>query len=64
MSRRGNAWRIWAKALGAKEGDTNQEADRVALVRTGLVISSLVLSLISFITNIVIMLGIWRHWND
>ena len=28
------AWRIWAKSLGEKVGETDRQADLVALVRT------------------------------
>jgi hypothetical protein len=48
-------WRIWAKALGEKAGATKQEADRVALVRTLIVLSYL-------ITNAFIIAGVIRHW--
>lgn len=48
-------WRVWAKALGAKEGNTDQEADRVALVRTAIVLCYL-------ITNLFIVAGVIRHW--
>ena len=48
-------WRIWAKALGEKLGSTNQEADRVALVRTLIVI-------IYIVTNLFIIASIIRHW--
>ena len=27
-------WRLWAKALGEKAGDTDKEADRIACIRT------------------------------
>jgi hypothetical protein len=50
-------WRIWAKALGEKAGSTDQEADIIALVRTGIV-------LVYIITNLFIIAGIFRHWND
>jgi len=49
------AWRIWAKALGQKEGKTNIEADLIAVVRTFIVLSY-------FITNGFIVAGVWRHW--
>jgi len=49
-------WRLWAKALGEKAGATKQEADRVALIRTLIVISYL-------ITNAFIIAGVIRHWN-
>jgi len=48
-------WRVWAKALGEKAGATNQEADIVALVRTGIVLCYI-------ITNIFIVAGVIRHW--
>ncbi len=50
-----NLWRLWAKALGEKVGTTDNEADRVALIRTGIV-------LIYIFTNICIVAGIIRHW--
>jgi hypothetical protein len=48
-------WRIWAKALGEKSGATKQEADRVAIVRTIIVLTY-------FITNCFIIAGVARHW--
>lgn len=27
-------WRIWAKSLGEKVGETNKQADSVAIIRT------------------------------
>lgn len=49
-------WRLWAKALGEKAGATKQEADRVAIIRSLIVISYL-------ITNAFIIAGVIRHWN-
>jgi hypothetical protein len=49
------AWHIWAKALGQKEGKTNEEADRIALIRTLIV-------LFYIITNCSIIAGVIRHW--
>ena len=49
-------WRLWAKALGEKVGATKQEADRVAMIRSLIVISYL-------ITNAFIIAGVIRHWN-
>jgi hypothetical protein len=46
---------MWAKALGEKAGATKQEADRVALVRTVIVLSYI-------ITNMFIIAGVIRHW--
>lgn len=48
-------WRIWAKALGQKEGRTDSEADRIAMIRTGIVIFYI-------ITNLFIIAGVVRHW--
>jgi hypothetical protein len=49
------AWRIWAKAIGQKDGRNDREADAIALIRTGFV-------LITITANIMIMAGIVRHW--
>ena len=48
-------WRLWAKSLGEKHGKTDQEADRIAIIRTSIVISYL-------ITNGFIIAGVIRHW--
>lgn len=48
-------WRMWAKALGTKDGMSDSEADRVAIVRTLIVIQAV-------ITNAVIVAGVLRHW--
>jgi hypothetical protein len=48
-------WRLWAKALGEKAGNTDAEADRVAYIRT-------VIVLIYIITNFFIIAGVVRHW--
>jgi len=50
-------WRLWAKALGEKAHKKDQIADRVAIVRTVIFITYL-------ITNIFIVAGVIRHWND
>ena len=50
-----NVWRIWAKALGQKEGATDQEADRIAMIRTSIV-------LFYIVTNLFIIAGVIRHW--
>ena len=49
-------WRLWAKALGQKEGITDSEADVVAAIRTLIVA-------LYIITNLFIIAGILRHWN-
>jgi len=50
-------WRLWAKALGEKIGNSDQEADRVACIRTIIVLSYI-------ITNCVIVAGVVKHWNQ
>ena len=46
---------IWKKALGDKAHDNHRVADRVALVRTIIVLTYL-------ITNMFIVAGVIRHW--
>lgn len=48
-------WRLWAKALGEKAGANNNEADKVAFIRTLIV-------LFYILTNAVIIAGVIRHW--
>lgn len=48
-------WKIWAKSLGEKSGATDSESDRIALVRTAVL-------LIYIITNLFIVAGVIRHW--
>jgi len=48
-------WRIWAKALGEKTGKDDREADKVAIIRTCIVLCYV-------ITNIFIVAGVIRHW--
>ena len=50
-------WRLWAKALGQKEGRDEREADYIACIRTIILLSYL-------ITNCFIIAGVIRHWND
>jgi len=50
-------WRLWAKALGEKTGNTDAEADRIACIRS-------VIVLIYIVTNFFIIAGVLRHWND
>ena len=49
-------WRLWCKALGQKEGRSNYEADRIAILRTVILASYL-------ITNCFIIAGVIRHWT-
>jgi len=48
-------WRLWAKALGEKAGKTDEESDRIACIRTVIVLTYI-------ITNIFIVAGVIRHW--
>lgn len=50
-------WRIIAKALGEKSGSSDEEADQVACVRLAIVLTYI-------ITNLFIIAGVIRHWND
>ena len=47
-------WRLWARALGGKEGST-YEADKVAIVRTLIVLQAV-------ICNVFIVWNILRNW--
>ena len=49
-------WRLWAKALGEKSGITDEESDKIALLRTIIVLTYT-------ITNLFIIAGVLRHWN-
>lgn len=48
-------WRLWAKALGEKASEDNKEADRVAMIRSAIVMCYI-------ITNMFIVAGVIRHW--
>lgn len=48
-------WRLWAKALGEKSGNNDDEADKVALIRSLIVLCYI-------ITNLFIVAGVIRHW--
>ena len=50
-----NIWRLWAKSLGEKAGNTDVEADRIACIRTIIVLTYI-------ITNCFIIAGVIRHW--
>ena len=50
-------WHLWALALGQKAHKKDDVADRVAIVRTIIFLSYL-------ITNVFIVAGVIRHWND
>ena len=48
-------WRLWAKALGEKIGETTKEADKVAFFRTLIIMQAI-------ITNILISINILVTW--
>lgn len=48
-------WKLWAKALGEKAYPCNKDADKVALIRTFIV-------LVYIMTNFFIVAGIIHHW--
>ena len=50
-------WRIWAKALGRKDGRDDREADIIACIRTFILVSYMV-------ANVAIVANAIRHWND
>ena len=49
-------WRLWAKALGAKEGNNDREADTIAGIRTLILVCYMV-------TNVAIVANAVRHWD-
>ena len=57
MAKRKSLWRLWAKALGEKDGRTDREADTIASIRTFILICYMV-------TNVAIVANAIRHWND
>jgi len=50
-------WRLWCYALGKKEGRSDSEANSIAIIRTVILPTYMV-------TNIFIVAGVIRHWND
>lgn len=50
-------WRIWCYALGKKEGRDKKDSDKIAFIRTIIMIQLIV-------TNSFIIAGNIRHWND
>lgn len=57
MSQLRMIWRWWAKSLGQKASDCDNEADKVAIIRTFIFATYL-------ITNAFIVAGVVRHWNE
>lgn len=50
-------WRLWCKALGERAAPCDKESDKVAIIRT-------VILGLYMITNLAIVAGVIRHWND
>lgn len=50
-------WRLWCKALGEKATGCDKESDRVAIIRTVVLATYM-------ITNLFIVAGVIKHWND
>ena len=48
-------WRLWARALGEKVGENNKRADKVAFIRTVIILQAI-------ITNILIAINIIINW--
>ena len=48
-------WKLWAVALGEKASDCDFESDKVAIIRTLIVLSYIT-------TNLFIIAGVIRHW--
>lgn len=57
MKKRKRLWRLWAKALGQKASKNDTESDYIAHIRT-------VIFITYFVTNVFIVAGVVRHWND
>ena len=51
----GFMWRLWAKALGNKSSACDRESDKIAIIRTCIVLCYI-------ITNMFIVAGVIRHW--
>ena len=49
-------WRLWAKALGEKVSECDKESDKVAWIRTFLIVQAVV-------TNMFIIANAIRHWG-
>ena len=49
-------WKLWVKALGEKASNNDDEADKIAIIRSIIIISYLV-------TNAFIIAGVIKHWN-
>lgn len=50
-------WRLWCKALGQKATECNKESNKIAIMRTVILVTYM-------IANAFIVAGVIRHWND
>ena len=48
-------WNLWAKAVGEKTGNTDSDADKVAVIRTIIVV-------VNFATCLFIIANAIHHW--
>ncbi len=48
-------WRLWAQSLGEKVGETDEEANVVATMRS-------IIVLVNFFTCFIIIAGVVHHW--
>ena len=55
-------WRIWAKAIGPKDGNDDKDSDNIAIIRTLLLMLTLFGLAYNTITNTFIIAGVVRHW--
>ena len=48
-------WKLWAMSLGERASEDSVEADKVAMIRS-------VVVLVNFLTYFFIVAGVLRHW--
>tara|TARA_B100002019_G_scaffold12071_2_gene9731 strand:- start:2167 stop:2352 length:186 start_codon:yes stop_codon:yes gene_type:complete len=48
-------WKLWAMSLGERASEDSVEADKVAIIRS-------VVVLVNFLTCFFIVAGVLRHW--
>lgn len=50
-------WRLWCKSVGEKSGSSDSESDKIAIIRTLIILQSV-------ITNLLITWNILRRWYE
>ena len=55
MANTRSKWRLWARALGEKASDNNKEADKIARIRTAIVVYAITV-------DTFILLNILKGW--